>query len=273
MINNNMKIRVWYDERKQMYYPKHFKLVTKPDSTYAVYKIGNTKVESNIFMTGITFETKIFYEGDIITFKYKDDCYEGLLGFNELKATYTIRTCKKEFYLHSCKEIMLKGNIYESPERRNDFAKKSKIKNSVEKDRHVDLFIRGSAAGYNDNGPVGLCEYVIKEGSNIISSSQVIVEDINSDTLASMNSLILALKYLDTDLLNLTINTDDKFLYDALSKWLDKWASSLYCKTDGTPVKNNSLWKEIYRYLVNKNINVLYNVEENNNVFTHDLTA
>lgn len=56
----------------------------------------------------------------------------------------------------------------------------------------------------------------------------------------------------------LCIITDSKFLISAMTKWMDIWRYKNWCKKDGSPLANESDFRDLDDAMYGMNINVKY---------------
>ena len=68
-----------------------------------------------------------------------------------------------------------------------------------------------------------------------------------SNNAMELMGVISALRLL-TCPCNVTIISDSKYVVDGINNWLLGWASNNWKKSDGGPIKNEALWREMFMF-------------------------
>ncbi|MCB9480983.1 MAG: ribonuclease HI [Desulfobacteraceae bacterium] len=99
----------------------------------------------------------------------------------------------------------------------------------------------------NNPGPGGFGAVIIENGKIKELSGG---KRLTTNNRMEMTACIEALKYLKKASKKIILHTDSAYIANAVNKgWLNSWIKKNWVKSDGKPVLNPDLWKQIYEYL------------------------
>lgn len=131
---------------------------------------------------------------------------------------------------------------------------------------YIETTIRGPARR-NGTG-MWLVEYIKQDGTPVTrpqednQSDSVIYLENTTENALTLELLIDAFSIL-TKSCSVRVNTQCEHVLNATQNyWLEQWAKNDWNKTNGKPVANADLWKQVYEYM--KIHDVIFENEENN---------
>ncbi|URC22579.1 ribonuclease H [Serratia phage vB_SmaM-Kamaji] len=111
------------------------------------------------------------------------------------------------------------------------------------------IFTDGGCRG-NGKGPdaVGSWAFIVynQQGKRIGSKGQAKRGTTNNEM--EMTAIYQAIKWAVEKGYTIEISTDSAFTKNGIESWMWGWARKGWVKADGSELKNESLWREIYHY-------------------------
>ena len=107
-------------------------------------------------------------------------------------------------------------------------------------ENQIEIYTDGSCLG--NPGPGGWASVVIEDGKERWLSGG---DPDTTNNRMEMMAVLSALKSLQVGI-SATIFTDSQYVVNAIKKgWLDGWKRNSWCLSNGGPVRNQDLWKEM----------------------------
>lgn len=205
------------------------------------------------------------YSEDIIRFKYDGLVRVGVVVYDRYTTAFCVKTNDGEFPLYEClchnaeligntpedgdewifanTQTPLNGIPWNVPNITIDIPnnKRPTPPPSCPRKRDIVVYTDGSCLS-NPGGP-GAWAYIMSEDGVTQKDCCYIPSCTNNQV--ELMAVINALHRIDTPA-NVIIYSDSKYVIDAFNKkWLENWKRDGWCKSNGEPVMNTGLWKEL----------------------------
>lgn len=257
LLNEYMPVRVWHND--EMLFPKTYSLV-QYSSRPPILKFTKNRVaiKTQNYMLPVRYEGFVFYTKDIVTATRNDKPIIGTIGYNYKACAYVIETPTGSYYLSSCKNVKLRGNILQhpqlletliDPDNDSEAIKtieqlKSAPPSSDEPFNEKDVVIYTDGACIRNPGPGGAA-YIIKSG-NRVKKDAIKVGDQVTNNQCEMLAAIKAIQALPVKNCSVVLYSDSKYLLDGFNRGdIERWKNNGWKTTNGTPVKNKEYWVKL----------------------------